>query len=104
MANTCMARILVEPREVEPLPFPVADITRRLEHLYYECFDVISVEPDRLEIECGFRWSPPFDDLLSISADFNVKLRCLYDEDGCCFMGAYRAEDGKVLQDETIDY
>jgi hypothetical protein len=42
--------------------------------------------------------------LLAVTADMHVYLRCLYEEQGCAFMGAWVASDGKVLQDECIDY
>lgn len=100
-----MARIRVTPLEIADAPaLSIAELTQRLEALHYEHFIVLDEDEAALEIECGFRWSPPFDDLLSVSADLHVVLRCLYEEDGCCFMGAWRAEDGTVKQDDCIDY
>jgi hypothetical protein len=108
MANICMARLTIEQvdgvPDASPLPLPVESITQRLESLHYDQFEVCCNDEERIEIECGFRWSPPFEKLLTVSADFRVNLRCLYEDDGACFMGAWRAEDGKVVQDDCIDY
>jgi hypothetical protein len=101
-----MARLQIVPLDIEGdvAALPVDDIKVRLEALHYDHFIVIDDNPDAIEIECGFRWAPPFDRLLDITADLHVRLRCLYDEEGCCFMGAWRAADGKMLQDDCIDY
>jgi len=105
MANTCMARIRVAPLDTaDPAALSIAELTSRLEALHYEHFIVVDEDDDALEIECGFRWSPPFDKLLAVTADLHVRLRCLYEEEGCGFMGAWRAADGTVLQDHCIDY
>jgi hypothetical protein len=101
-----MARLQIMPLDIEGdvAALPVDDIKVRLEALHYDHLIVVDDGADAIEIECGFRWSPPFDRLLDITADLHVRLRCLYDEEGCCFMGAWRAADGKVLQDDCIDY
>lgn len=107
MANTCMARILVERMDTDATNnvLPLGDLEQRLEALHYEFFDVLTDDGDEyFEVSCGFRWSPPFDRLLDITTDLHVRLRCVYEEEGCCFMGAWRAADGKVLQDDCIDY
>lgn len=106
MANICMARITVLPLDDGPNAaecLPDA-LKARLEPLSYDHFGTADEEKDRLEIECGFRWQPPFEQLLAVTADMHVYLRCLYEEQGCAFMGAWVASDGKVLQDECIDY
>jgi hypothetical protein len=92
-----MARVHIEP-------LPIDALTARLEAIHYECFHVVDHDANHLDIECGFRWSPPFEKLLAVTADLHVTLRCLYDEDGCGFMGAWRARDGTVEQDNRIDY
>ena len=106
MANTCMARLRIAPKEAgdDDVAFPVEQVKERLAALSYGEFTVVDDEDDQIEIECGFRWSPPLDELLAVTADLHVRMRCLYEEDGCCFMGAWRAEDGKVLQDDSIEY
>lgn len=106
MANTCFARVFAQPlSDTSGAAFPAAEVKARIEALHYEQFDVLSFDEDpTVEIECGFHWSPPFDELLAVSADLHVDLLCTYHEDGCCFMGAWRAIDGKVVKDESIDY
>ena len=88
----------------DDVAFPAEQVKERLEALCYSEFIVVDDEDDQLEIECGFRWSPPLDELLAVTADLHVRMRCLYEEAGCCFMGAWRAEDGNVLQDDCIHY
>jgi hypothetical protein len=108
MANVCMASVVVERLEsvdgVSSVPLHFETITERLENLHYDLFEVCCADEDRIEIDCGFRWLPPFDELLAITADLHLTMRCTYEEPGSCFMGAWRAEDGKVVQDDCIDY
>jgi hypothetical protein len=106
MANVCLARLMVEPLPHQAgSPFLIAELTERLRTVHYDYFEVLTDDGDAyLEIECGFRWAPPFEKLLAVSADLHVSLRCTYHEDGCCFMGAWRAEDGVVTKDDYIEY
>ena len=108
MANVCIARLKIERAEThDTLPRitrkrTLTRLTKRLEELVYDGF-VISPDDDTIEVEIGFRWNVPFDDLLALSADEHLSIRCLYEEPGTCFMGAWRAEDGNVEQDDCID-
>ena len=51
-------------------------------------------------------WSPPIDAFITASKkkhknlEFNLK----YEEPGMCFMGVYKCENGKVIQDDCIEY
>lgn len=103
-----MARVTIEPVDVvgdaSPAPLHVETITQHLESLHYDHFEVCSTDDDRIEIECGFRWAPPFEKLRVLTADLHVMMRCTYEEPGSCFMGAWRAEDGTVKQDDCIEY
>ena len=81
----------------------LGDLIKRLDALTYDGFHH-DIQDDVLEVETGHRWTPPFDELLQISHDFHVDIRCLYDEPGCCFMGAWKAENGTVTQDDSVDY
>lgn len=102
-----MARLRVEPMDVKggtPVPLPIAELSARLKELHYDGFEELWHDDHGADFECGFRWSPPFEKLLSVSADFHVNLRCLYEDDGTGFMGAWRAKDGKVVQDDCIGY
>lgn len=101
-----MARVLVEAMGTADAEaaLPLRDIDARVDALHYEFFDVLTDDTDDyFEVSCGFRWLPPFDELLAVTAEFHVSLRCLYEEVGCGFMGAWRAEDGTVVQDDCID-
>ena len=106
MANICSARLVVEPLEQDAtVPLPFDTLKERLEAISYEYFNVCTDDTDEyLEVSCGFRWAPPFDALLAVTADLHVRLRCLYEEEGCGFMGAWRAVDGVVSKDSRIDY
>jgi hypothetical protein len=106
MANICMARVRVEPKQTDSgnPRFPAEAVKSRLLALYYDHFELADEDPDKVEIECGFRWAPPFDELLALSAKHHVHIRCVYDEPGTGFMGAWSADDGTVQQDDCINY
>jgi hypothetical protein len=70
MANICMARVRVEPKQTDSgnPRFPAEAVKSRLLALYYDHFELADEDPDKVEIECGFRWAPPFDELIRKSA------------------------------------
>lgn len=51
-------------------------------------------------------WGPPTSAFLSASKKKykNLEFRLKYEEPGMCFMGVFKCENGKIIQDECIDY
>ena len=64
-------------------------------------------EPDGEVLEYQFEsaWAPPCDAFLTGSKKFkNLKFRLKYEEPGMCFMGSFKCKNGKILQDDHIEY
>ena len=111
MANICFGRLTLKPCEKHDLT-PRFDDQTAFEALAAEfkekcrCddFEIVGANADFVDIECGFRWMPPFDDLAALSKKCHLSVRCTYNEPGMCFMGAWCADDGVVELDKYIDY
>jgi len=111
MANICYGRLLLTPCEKHKRA-PLFEHQGALDVFAAEfkgkirCydFDVVYTCAEFVEIDCGFRWMPPFKALAALSRKHRLSLRCTYNEPGSCFMGAWRAVDGKVRLDKSIDY
>ena len=68
--------------------------------------ELTDYDDEMLIYEFDSAWGPPTEAFLSASKkkyknlEFNLK----YEEPGMCFMGIFKCENGKIIQDECIDY
>ena len=109
MANICFSLLTItrnahhEQTPLNPKSSDLPALKQRLKDLAYDgCYQ--DIQDETLEVECGHRWRPPFDDLLALSQKYHLDIRCLYDEPGCCFMGVWKAENGTITQDDCVNY
>lgn len=109
MANLCFGYLTVSSNEATSDGAKVTDdqllpvLEARLKALSYDDF-MPYIYDGRLEVDCGFRWYPPFDALRALSEEYCITIHCRYNEPTSSFRGTWCAVNGAVTTDKYVDY